>query len=340
MRDLLIAGNGQSAEAARTDEAWIFSRLDGPKASWLSPERLAELRRMLPAIAAARLIDNCWSASGGDALTPEDIKAAFQDDLKPMTGQEPGYIFCAGIDLGLTRDSSAVIVLGIPQGGRAGCIRLASHKVWRPIGGRKINLMDVEQHILNLDVRFSMEFCGFDPWQAELLGQRLEADTAHRRRSQMKLRYSTQPWMRAIPATGSNLRQIASLTIETFQDRRLQLYPCPLLQRDLLKLRCEEKSYGLRLVSPRDGEGHGDMFTALSLALLIGSELSIKKSFAAGCALNYSVDTDTVSGTPGITKFFREKEVYQRRMQEVAKAGYDYNGMEGWNEAMKFLGRR
>ena len=30
-------------ESARTNEAWHFSRLDGPKASWLSEARLAEL---------------------------------------------------------------------------------------------------------------------------------------------------------------------------------------------------------------------------------------------------------------------------------------------------------
>ena len=31
-------------EAVRTDPDWIFSRLEGPQASWLSPARLAELR--------------------------------------------------------------------------------------------------------------------------------------------------------------------------------------------------------------------------------------------------------------------------------------------------------
>jgi len=293
---------------------------------------------MLPAVAAARLIDNCWSSGAGDALTPDDIKAAFIEDLKPMTGQEHGFVFCAGVDLGLTRDSSAVVVLGVPSSGTAGRIRLASHKVWRPIGGKKINLMEVELHIMELDANYGLEFCGFDPWQAELLGQRLEADTNHRRRNQ-KRRYASQPWMRSIPATGTNLRQIASLTIESFQDRRLQFYPCPLLQRDLLKLRVEEKSYGMRLVSPRDGEGHGDLFTALSLALLIASELSIKKPFTAGALSNYSVDT-TEPVPPFITKFNQRKEQYQKRMEELEKAGYDYDGMEQWDMLMRMVGRK
>ena len=50
-------------EAARLDEAWYFSRLDGPRASWLTPARLAEQRRMLPAIAYLRL----WGTSGAAA---------------------------------------------------------------------------------------------------------------------------------------------------------------------------------------------------------------------------------------------------------------------------------
>ena len=35
--------------------------------------------------------------------------------------------------------------------------------------------------------------------------------------------------------------------------------------------------YGIRLTSPRDGDGHGDTFSAFALALLIGHELSGKR---------------------------------------------------------------
>ncbi len=124
-------------EAARTDPAWIFSRLDGPVASWLTADRLDEQRRMLPAVAYARLWGNQWSTGGGDALTPADIAAAFLPDLQPMTGLEPGWLFVAGVDLGLTRDCSAVVVLGVPAGGRSGRIRLAHNRLWRPTLGAR-----------------------------------------------------------------------------------------------------------------------------------------------------------------------------------------------------------
>jgi hypothetical protein len=230
------------------------------------------------------LIENNWANSGGDALTPHDINAAFVEGLRPMTGRERNWLFVAGIDLGLTRDGSAVVVLAVPTGGRAGRIRLAHNKLWRPSPGKKIDLLDIERHLIELDEQYGLEFCAFDPWQMEHMAQRLEADSpAHRRRNQRR-RFGTEPWMREIPPTAANLREQATLTIECFQDHRLQLYECDPLRRDLQKLRVEEKTNGttFRLTSPRDGEGHGDSFSAFANALLIAHELAGKKQMVLG----------------------------------------------------------
>lgn len=262
-------------EAARTSEDWYFSRLDGPVASWFTPERLAEQRKMLPNIAYQRLWENQWSTGGGDALTPEVINAAFKDELQPMTGRERDWLFVAGVDLGLTRDCASVLVLAVPTGGKAGKIRLAHNKLWRPTLGQKINLLDVEKHILALDQQFGLEYVAFDPWQAEHLGQTLEADAGHRRRNQRR-HFSSQPWVRNIPPTPANLRQQATLTIEFFNDHRFQFYDCEPLRRDLTKLRVEEKNYGVRLTSPRDGDGHGDTFSSFAIALAIAHEVAGK----------------------------------------------------------------
>ena len=293
-------------EAARTDPAWVFSRLDGPQASWLTADRLAEQKRMLPAVAFARLWLNEWSSGGGDALTPADIAAAFREDLQPMTGRERDWSFVAGIDLGLTRDCSAVVVLGVGQHGSkvAGRIRLAHAKLWRPTLGKKIDLLEVERHVLALDDQYNLETVGFDPWQAEHLAQTLEANPRRRSRSQ-RLFGDSQPWMKEIPPTGVNLRDQATLLIESFTDRRLQLYPYEPLRRDLLKLRVEEKSYGVRLTSPRDGDGHGDSFSAFSLALLIGHERAGKKRIVIGAMLEES--------DAGLTPFMRELRRHEAR---------------------------
>lgn len=269
-------------EAIRIDtETWHFSRLDGPRASWIDDKRLAEQRRQLPPVAFARLWLNEWSTGGGDALTPEDIEAAFDERLRPLTRRNSDQLFVAGIDLGLTRDCSAVVVLAVPEGGGAGRVRLVTNKLWRPTLGRKVDLMEIERYVLELDEKFGLEAIGADPWQAELLLQRLEADTGHTRRNERRFA-GDQPWARGIPPTATNLRAQATMVIETFNDRRLQCYPCEPLRRDLMRIRVEEKSYGIRLNSPRDGDGHGDTFSAFSLALLLAHEYAGQETAIAG----------------------------------------------------------
>ena len=267
-------------EAIRNDPNWIFSRLDGPVASWITDDRLEEQRRMLPAIAYERLWLNRWSSSGGDALRPEDIHRAFNPIHRKMLGTEPNYRFVAGVDLGLTRDNSAVVVLAIHQ--VTGSLRLANAALWRPNQtGNKVQIEEVERAILDFDQQYQLEAVGFDPWQAEHLGQRLEALTEHRRRNQRRFQ-GAKPWVRMIPPTSSNLREQATLTIETFQDGRFHSYEYEPLRNDLLKLRVEEKSYGIRLVSPRDADGHGDTFSAFTQALLVAHEESTRKRTTAG----------------------------------------------------------
>ena len=265
-------------EAARTDESWYFHWLDGPQASWMTEESLAEQRKMLPQIAYSRLWENRWSSSGGDALTPEIINAAFVEGLQPLAGRHPNYYFVGGVDLGLTRDCAALIVLAVPKDDRVGKIQLVHHKIWTPMLGKKINLLEVERHILAIDARFGLEVIGFDPWQGEDLMQTLEADSGRKRRSQRH--FTSEPWARETPPTAVNLRQQATLTIESFDDHRLQFYDCELLRQDLHKLRVEEKSYGMRLVSPRDGTGQGETASAFCLALVMAHELGGKAHIA------------------------------------------------------------
>lgn len=313
-------------EVARTDPAWHFSRLDGPMASWLTEARLAEQRRMLPPVAFARLWLNQWSTGGGDALTPADIEAAFPPFIQPMRGHDPLsaglYVFVAGVDLGLTRDCSAVVVLAIPSLGRVGQIRLAHHRLWHPTPGEKINITEIEQHILALDQEFDLEAVGFDPWQAEHMAQRLEAISQNRRRTARSVTRHNKPWMREVPPTGGNLREQASLVIQGFQDRRFALYACEPLKRDLLKLRAEEKSYGIRLSSPRDGDGHGDSYSAFAIGLQVGHEFAtIRPAIAsAGGESRTTTSLATMNNRAmqrATDKFAHEQQLWADRQEQM-----------------------
>src|SRR5262249_36555640 len=82
-----------------------------------------------------------------------------------------------------------------------------------------------------------------------------------------------------ITFTGANLTAMATMVLDTFNSSSIGLYRHEQLILDLGRLRVEEKSYGLRLSSPRGPSGHGDLATALALALLVG-----KSVYSAGIA--------------------------------------------------------
>jgi hypothetical protein len=91
-----------------------------------------------------------------------------------------------------------------------------------------------------------------DPWQAELLCQRLRG-----------VNVPVEP----VPFVPSSLQGMAGSVLDVFSNRTLDLYPHEQLLADLRALRLEEKGYGVRLASPKGPSGHGDSATGLALAL-------------------------------------------------------------------------
>lgn len=279
-------------EAIRNDPAWYFHRLEGPQASWILPAHLEEQKRLLPSKVYRRLWLNEWSQGAGDALESADIDASvtLQGELHEP---ERGWAYAAGLDIGLKRDATALIVIGKhcgyvekvlthkpteplqnrvladlgmikpPKSAKAeyrrhegtGRLKLAAVRVWRPQGGR-VELEQIESEIVRLNDRFLLSSVAFDPWQAEYLAQRLEAQ-----------RITTEP-VNFVP---TSLQEMATATLDAFRERQIELYDHPALLADLRALRVAEKSYGYRLESPRqssgDGTHHGDTATALAIAL-------------------------------------------------------------------------
>ncbi|HEX5446525.1 MAG TPA: terminase large subunit [Pirellulales bacterium] len=296
--------------AARNDESWYFSFLDGPVASWISQKHLAEQRRLLPGIAFDRLWLNRWTTGAGDALADDDISAAVTRK-RPWTQRKSGWVFVGGLDIGLAKDATALVVLGksvgetrlierdvnqtapralqiardlgmapepppkeeiertVPGTGR---LRLASVVLWKPGPGRRVDLSAVERSILRVHEHFGLAQLAYDPHQAEYLADRLtEADVPVER----------------VPFSGGNLQAMATSVLDVFGARQIDLYPHEQLLADLRALRVEEKSYGLRLTSPRGPTGHGDCATALALAI------HASRSFADPLG-DFTIDHDLV----------------------------------------------
>ena len=292
-------------EAIRTDPAWYFSRLDGPKASWISEEILNEQKRLLPYIVFARLWLNIWASGTGDALHSDDITAALTM-RGPMPAAEQGFAFVAGLDLSVRKDATALVTLAVsvgwdevidrprPQRSKinrmlldaglvepareqettesihhpgTGRIRLADLRVWEPQNGSRVDLTEVENTIIALHERYELSAVAVDPFQAEMLVQRLQR--------------------RGIPIytldqTGSTLMAQASAVLDGFRERIIDLYPQDQLLADLKGLQIAQRQYGYRLVSPHatgtetHATHHGDTATGFSLAMLAAKRAALR----------------------------------------------------------------
>lgn len=237
-------------EATRTDPDWIFSRLDGPCASWISAKHLAEQRRLLPAVAFDRLWLNKWTSGAGDALTEADIQRAIRLPGPIPRNEFAGGDFFAGLDLGIKRDASSLVVTGVESGGNRA--RLAQVRSWLPPQGGQVNLQAIEDEVLELHREFGFT-CNYDPWQAEHMAQRLRTRGVN---------------MVGVPFSGQNLQRMASAIIETFSEDAIELFADDNLIADLRSLRIVEKSYGFKLDASRNQAGHADRATALALSLV------------------------------------------------------------------------
>jgi hypothetical protein len=270
----------QVREAVRTDPAWYFNHLDGPRASWITPARLAEQRRLLPPLAYDRLWGNEWTSGSGDALTEADILAAVRLE-GPMLAREGPYSFFGGLDLGISRDHASLVLLARHE--RTKRLRLAQVYNWQPPRGGKIDLDWVKDKVLDLHRIFGATFY-LDPYQAELLAQQLAKAGVR---------------VELIPFVGKNLNEMASNLIEAFADRNIDLYPHAALLDDLKRLRIKETAAGWKLDPARTQAGHGDRATGLSLALLAAKREPGRRSL--GDWLNLWDRVDAQSGDrPGM----------------------------------------
>jgi hypothetical protein len=214
----------------------------------------------------------------------------------------------AGLDLGVSRDASAVCVLGVRRSHDGhGLIRLAHTKVWRPSKDRKVNLQEVEDALLRLHSLFDFRQLSYDPWEARHMASRLQSAHLGKMVHGADRRHALP--MAEVPPTGQNLQRIATAVLEGFNDRRVQLYADPDLRRDLTRLRVEERSYGFRLTSPRDELGHGDLGTAFSLAMLAATELATRPKIVLGTF-------DSGDGESDYTRFCRRVADAWRRDRE------------------------
>ena len=237
-------------ETCRTDARWHFSRLEGPQASWITPELLDEQKKLLPAMAYRRLWENLPVEGQGDALSVDVVDRAFSRNVPVMMRPEQGWAFVGALDLSVSRDWSAFVIVGRDKQGR---YRLARTWTWRPTGGQKVSQEHVRAVIREAHRVYRLRRVVCDPFQAEATVELLRKDSIP---------------IETRPQSGTALMDQAMQLVELFNTFAIDLPHDDDLRKQLLQTRVEQRSYGLRLVSPRTTTGgHGDIVTALSIAL-------------------------------------------------------------------------
>lgn len=244
---------------------WAIHQWSKPS-PWLDPAEVAEAKLRNTATRFNRLFYGIWSPNSGDALDPAAI-----DECTTLPGQmykrphpsPDNWQFVAGLDLGISHDHSALVVLGIKQGDPT--IHLAEVMSWAPPKGGQVDLAAVECGVRDVHRRYRLRTLLFDPFQAVMLAQSLS-----------RQHIVVEP----MEFVGKNLNLMANTLIDVFNTRSIALYPDAQLIRDLGRLTIVEKSYGYKLESTRDADGHADRATALAICLPAAVEISHQQSYS------------------------------------------------------------
>src|SRR5262249_26232067 len=97
-------------DVARTSPRWYFSAYT-QQAPWLDAAEIEEAKKRNSATRFARLWEGQWVHESADAIRPSDIDNAVTLDGATLAPKK-GWSAVAGVDIGIRRDHSSVVLLG------------------------------------------------------------------------------------------------------------------------------------------------------------------------------------------------------------------------------------
>lgn len=238
------------------DPRLCVSYIGGPdgwrSVPWITERHVEAERRRFAAVPAKfkRLYENVWATGdAGSFLTAAEIADATDRTLTEPAAPVPGAAYSMGLDLGLTRDLSALVVTHVDPRGR---VTVDAVRTWRGSKARPVNLIDVEATVRELARRFGVRTVHADSWQAALLAQRLAQQGVI---------------VKAHTIESSKLDTYAHLLKTTFQQRQIRMPADPTLIEQLESLEGEELKKRDAVRFTAHGAAHDDLPMALCLSL-------------------------------------------------------------------------
>lgn len=230
----------------RGDADYLYSP-DGIVASWVTPTWVERMRKTLPPPVFERLILNRWVSESGDFVSAEQLAACFWDSWEGHQVGEPGCVYYGGLDLGLTKDRTALCVVH-RQGDER--VFLDYLRVWQGSRGAPVDIATIDAELLLLGRRYPGVQLFADPWQLQ--------STIGRLRGKLRIK--------AYPFTSTSVARLSESLFEAITGERLILFPDKELQAEKLALRTVQTSSGWKVDHQK--QGFSDRAIALGLAIM------------------------------------------------------------------------
>lgn len=258
--------NGFAKKAKDGVKGFFSMRTSGDECPWLQNDGLlSELQELLPT-AFRRFYDNVDSAEGsGDLFTAAEIASCIHGELLEMTAREPGWVYYAGCDIGLKKDSTAVAIIGTRSGsGRALLHRVVALGIWTAKRKGRVSIDEVERWTIDKIETFHPSSFSYDPWSAQQMAEHLEG------RCKLKEFYNKGDAATELTMTLQRVVTEGRLEIPAgcgrSRDPRAKEFWD--LQSDMGTLSVNMSADGsMKLDARRIGSRHGDASFAVALAL-------------------------------------------------------------------------
>lgn len=258
------------------DKNWK-THIYGQPAPWHNKAFLEDAKRRSTKQRYDRLWHGVWASKTGDGFDSNKVDRLFKHKTE-LTKPEKEWVYVMGMDLGITHDHAALVVLGVCL--TAQRIRLAKFQAYKPNPKTgEVDLTQVEDDALQFYRHFRCIHFGFDPYQAVLMSQRLKKKGVN---------------VQGIAFTVKSKNAMAVALKDTVETGTLELYDVDgKVRTDIDKFSIVETAAGLTLQAESDAEtGHADVGTGIVIALLKAVELLGSVAFSEIDSIDYSEGID------------------------------------------------
>jgi hypothetical protein len=263
--DLYKRGIDQQEGRAERDKQFLF-RWFGEEVyeqiPWVTQKYLTQQRNRLRPNTYKRMFCNQW-ASGAECFVESSILDACTNTTfkKGLPFEGP---VCAGIDIGLKHDTSAIVLVGAID---KETLAVIDHRCFIPQEGQTLDLeKTVEAAMLNYAKKYKIKAAFYDPFQFARSARTLQNFGIN---------------MQEYPQTNSNCVAMTEVLSGLLKNQYLMLYEDQQIRQHLLNAEAKESARGWRLVKKRASRKI-DLAVALAIACKAAQDMLLLRNLTPG----------------------------------------------------------